>query len=191
MLKARRRELHKITQLFTSDKITLDQWFDQMTAVLLEGHTKASYFGRMLAAQEELAGELVDVLHAQAAVDGEDYYLRGFAEAIYNKDPRYWDAEAEKWKAAAIEDRQDLYLPKMRGTANDAFLRESEPFTMDWLFGLTEKHCIDCLDMNAGNPWKPSEMPTAPGKHELICKLGCDCYLRRSDGVQGFLRVDF
>lgn len=190
MVKARRRELHRLTKLFTAGTIDIAEWFDQFTNVLLEGHTRASHFGRMLAAQQELAGELIDVLAAQAAVDSESYYLRGFAEALMDKDPRYWDAEAEMWLPEAIEDRQDLYLGKMRGTANAAFLRDSHGFDFYWMLGGTEDHCSECPDYAAGSPWAASELPTTPGMNDTPCRFNCLCFLRREDDVYGFRRLD-
>lgn len=191
MVKARRRELHKLTNLFAEGTIDLAQWYDQSVAVLLEGHTRAAYFGRMLALQADVESELVDALAGQAATDAEEYYLRGFAEALLDKDPRYWDADAEKWITDTIQDRQDLYLGKMRGTANGAFLRESVGFYFDWMLGGTEDHCSECPDYAAGSPWAVNELPTHPGNNDTPCRFNCLCFLRREDDVYGFRRLDF
>lgn len=191
MVKARRRELHRVTALLANGEVTPVQWAEQMQAILLEGHTRANYFGRMLAAQEVLESELVDVLAAQAAMDSEDYYLRGFLDAILGKDPRYWDEEAQNWMTGAIQGRQDLYLGFMRGTANNALLRET-PFDVlfDWKLGLVETvHCGDCPDLAAGNPWRADELPTTPGMNQTQCLFHCACWIEREDGVIGFRPV--
>ncbi len=192
MIKARRRELHTITKMFANGEITLAAWHDRCMAILLEGHTRANYFGRMLAAQVELDPENADIFAAVAATDSEEYYLRGFSEALQDLDSRYWDAEAQAWLTDAIEARQDLYLGKMRGTANAAFLRESlDDQLFYWMLGGTEDHCQECPDYAAGSPWRADELPTHPGDNSTPCRFNCLCFLRREDDVYGFRKLDF
>lgn len=190
MVKGRRRELHALTKKLAKGEITVDQWGEAMEGVLLEGHTRGAYYGRMLAMQKQSASELVDVLAGQAALDSETYYLRGFYDALRDKDPRYWDAEAEKWLAGAIEDRQDMYLHRIRGTANAAFLRESPGFFFDWVLGGVEDHCTECPDLAALSPWGSNELYKYPGSNETPCLFNCRCFLKREDDVIGFKPID-
>jgi hypothetical protein len=190
MVKARRRELHKITRLLQKGDIGIEEWYDQSVGVLLEGHTRGAYYGRLLAIQKQAKSDVIDAWAGQAAMDGEEYYLRGFAEALLAKDPRYWDAENERWILGAIEDRQDMYLGKLRGTANAAFLRESSGYFFDWLTGGVEsRHCTECPEYEAASPWGADELPTVPGACDTPCLMECNCFLKREDDVTGFKPV--
>lgn len=191
MIGRRRRELHAITNRLIDDSaFGLDDWFEQFDAILLEGHTHAWQLGRNLAG--DLSDDINDLLRGMDRRDEESYYLRGFLEALRGKDARYWDEELDAWRDDAIKARQDLYLGKMRATANDAFV-ESTPPALDefyWRLGAVEDHCAECPELAELSPYEKATMFTHPGACDTPCKMNCTCYLERGDGVVGFKRVE-
>lgn len=188
MVHARRREMHAITDRLIAKEINVDDWADLMHAAILEGHTKGWQLGRHLSG--DLEDDLNDLLRGLNKADAEKYYLQGFRDALLARDPRYWDEELEEFKES-IKSRQDLYLGKMRGTANEAFVNKSPRNNreFDWVLGGTEDHCEDCPEFAADSPWQADELFAYPGSGETQCKFNCLCHLVRSDGVSGFKPV--
>lgn len=171
-----------ITSRLGKAQISVLDWADMMDAILLDGHTEAAWMGRELGIQEVSARDLVDLVRGRAAADGEQFYLRGFVQALIDKDPRYWDAELEAWREDQIMARQASYLGKMRGTANGAMIEES-PKDKDiwWRLGGTEDHCEECPEWAAMSPFKKGEMPTHPGDNDTPCRFNCLCYIEIDD----------
>ena len=191
MIKARRREMHAATVKLAGKVITSDQWYELMRGVLLEGHTRAAYLGRLVSLQESGAAELADVLAGQAVCDAEEFYLRGFLADLLAKDPRFWDAELETWIEESIKRRQDAYLGRMRGTANEAFLRHSPvDAKFAWKLGATEDHCSECPEYATWGALPETEWPTTPGGNDTPCMFNCKCHFERDDGVTGFAPVE-
>lgn len=191
MVRRRRRELHAITgRLIDDTSFGLDDWFEQFDAILLEGHTAAYEMGRNLAG--DLSDDINDLLRGMAARDEESYYLRGFLEALRARDERYWDAEIDAWRDGAIKARQDMYLGKMRATANDALVDNTPPDLDEfyWRLGAVEDHCEECPQMADLSPFTRDTMFTTPGACETPCKHNCTCHLERVDGRSGFKRFD-
>ncbi len=191
LVKARRREMHAATRKLADGLISLDDWAEMMRGLLLEGHTRGAYFGRILGLQDEVVPELVDVLAGRAAMDGETFYLRGFLDSLKQKDPRYWDAETKQWIEDRIDGRQDMYLGKLRGTANAAFLRSSPVASkFAWRLGGAEDHCEECPEYAAWGFLPEQEWPTHPGDSDTPCRYNCKCHLQRDDDVTGFKPVE-
>lgn len=189
MIAERRREFWLSTAKMVIDEISLDEWGEIGNAVLLEGHTNAAWFGRLLGLQLEGEAILDDVLIGQAASDLESYYYGGFLQNLRDKDPRYWDEELAAWKDAAIKARQDSYLGRMRGTANMSFLRYSGRQDFYWRLGAPEEHCAECPEYAAMSPMPADEWPTAPGENDTPCLFNCGCFFEREDGVTGFSAI--
>jgi hypothetical protein len=191
MLSRRRKEFAAITRKLADGDIDPIEWANLFEASILEGHTHAAHMGRMLALQEVVEAELVDLLRGQAAADAEHFYVQGFFQALLDKDPRYWDEEAEKWNQLAIRQRQDFYLGKMRGTANQAFIEESgDDSEITWHLGGTEDHCTECPEYAGMSPFLKDELPTWPGDNDTPCRFNCLCYIS-IDKVDGFKSVRF
>lgn len=190
MVRQRRREFHAATRRMIDGALSLDDWFDSCDAILLEGHTSAWQMGRNLAG--DLEDDINDLLRGMAARDEESYYLRGFLDALKRRDPRYWDEELEAWRADAIAARQDMYLGKMRGTANRAFV-DHTPADLDefyWRMAAIEDHCSECPELESLSPFASDTLFTVPGASDTPCRYNCLCYLERVDGRQGFARLE-
>lgn len=190
MARKARGRLHAITDSLTVGDIDLREWFERFDSILLDAHTTAYGMGRNLAG--DLEDDINDLIRGMEARDAESYYLRGFLDALRGLDERYWDAEAEKWKADAIKSRQDLYIGKVRGTANEAFV-EHTPADLDefyWTLGGTEDHCSECPELADLSPFTKSTLFTYPGAADTPCKFNCLCHLERVDGLSGFKRID-
>jgi hypothetical protein len=190
MILARRRDLHGATRRLVQGAINLDDWFDLFEATLLEGHTASWQMGRHLAG--DLEDDINDLLRGMAARDAESYYLRGFLDALRARDPRYWDDENAAWDEGAIRARQDMYLGKMRGTANQAFV-DHTPSELDewwWIMSANEDHCAECPELQDLSPFTRDTLFTVPGASDTPCMYNCLCYLKRGDGRRGFDRVE-
>lgn len=190
MVKARRRELHAIADKFAASEITDAEWAKLFESVLLEGHTSAWQMGRHLAG--DLTENLDDLLWGLAKSDEPAIDLRGFWSAIRDKDPRYWNDALEEWNAEAIKARADLYLPGMRGSANESFVKytASENAEFWWRLGGAEHHCEDCPRLAELSPFTKSTMIAQPGSRDTACREGCTCFWERDDGVESFKQAE-
>lgn len=189
MLTKQNATLKAITARLESGSIDIAEWFDQMAAALLEGHTSAAHMGRMLAEQKAVKADLVDLLQGQAASDKELYYLRGFANDLLAKDPRYWDATFSEWRTDAIAQRQAMYLPKMRGTANYTFIEESKADAeIIWHDSQGPNECEECPQYAELSPYTKATMWTWPGEYGTPCRQNCQCWIS-INGVVGFKPV--
>lgn len=123
----------------------------------------------------------------QGYTDTEGNYHRGFIEDLRAKDPRYFDELTGDVKTAAIDARTDLYVGKMRGSANRSFVDASPAdSTFTWKLGAAD-HCLECpgnatilVDVTA------DELYAYPGDGSTECLGNCTCVLERNDGVTGF-----
>lgn len=191
MMAKRRREFKAITKKLADGLITPVEWADLFEAILLEGHTQAAHLGRILADGEQSKESIDDLLRGTAATDEERFFLHGFKDALEALDSRYWDAENQVWLEDAITDRQANYLPKMRGTANSAWLDESPAdASITWHDSDGPDECNDCHDYADLSPYTKDELPTVPGACRTPCLYNCNCWLT-IDGVTGFKPVKF
>lgn len=184
MVRRRQRELHRLTDKLAKGEITADEWADRFDAVLLEGHTQAQVLGRRLAG-DATAESLNDLLVAITAKDREAQYLARFLRDI--KDGLLNDVQG-KLKANKVKNRQNLYLGRMRGTANKAFVTHT-PTDLDWFawrLGGRENHCSICPTLAAQSPWSKDTLWTFPGEGDTPCLGHCKCFLQRVDGRMGF-----
>lgn len=190
MVKKRRRELHALTGHLYSGKIDIDSWYEGFKAILLDGHTSAWELGRNRSG--DLEDDINDLLRGLGKADQEEVYLRGFWQKLHAKDPRYWSEADKEWNVATITARQDLYLGKMRGTANEAFVIHTEPELdkFKWQDTGSPEECDVCPEIAASGPYTSATIPTYPGAGDTPCHGYCECILVRTDGVKGFARVE-
>lgn len=191
MVATRRKQFASLTRKLSKGDLDPYEWAAFMEAILFDGHTNAALLGRRLAKQKWVRAALIDMARGQAATDAEHVHLHGFLEALSAKDPRYWDESTKSWIEPAILDRQTLYLGKMRGTANQAFIAETPADSLvHWRLGGSEDHCAHCPEYAALSPFEKSELPTWPGDNDTPCRFNCLCYIEIDD-ITGFAPVRF
>lgn len=186
MIRRRRRELRNVTEQLARGDITAQTWADRFDSILLSGHSRAWHLGRHLAGDTSEFGE-DDRLAGMAAKDPEGEYLNAFLGDLLKRDPRYFDEDGNL-RSDAVMNRGNLYLGKMRGTANEAFVAASdEDEQFDWVLGGAEKHCEDCPRIAKLSPFDKTTLWTHPGQGDTECLGNCKCFIRRrSDRLTGF-----
>lgn len=180
-----RAQLADLNQKLADGRLSLHDWQHEFYKVLQDGHYKAALLGTSRAGQKKIDSTALQLM-AKAKADEEMHFLSGFAASIHLKDPRYVD-ENGNIKPGSLESRTDLYVGKMRGTANEAFGEASkEDALWTWVLG-PELHCPDCphwASIVVKVLW--SAVPTTPGAGDTACLGHCGCELVRDDGVTGF-----
>jgi len=180
-------ELDKIAGRLFSGKITPEKWYEEAAAQILAGHVDSWRLGRMLSG--DLRGPNDDdVLLGERLFSGQNDFLLGFYDRIEAGD--YTDEEGN-WREDLLRQHQRAYVSSMRATANEAFVEASEDSEeFDWVPGPAE-HCESCLAFARRGPYSKLTIPAYPGDGSTECVFNCHCRLRRrSDGLEGFARVD-
>lgn len=183
-------EVHAATKELADGGLTVHGWNDKVDQALLQGHTDAWKLGRQrsgdvspLNADDHIAG--------REKKDLESQWLDGFRDDIENG--RY-TLEDGTLNAAAIESRLNLYVGKLRGTANEAFAETSDDEDQFiWELRGAENHCEDCPDIAALSPFTKETLFAYPGSGDTECLGNCGCVLVRIRGEtreEGFDRVD-
>ncbi len=186
-----RQKLRGLNGRLESGQIDVDQWADEYYKVVYEGHLKAAALGQSRAGLKQLDhNELLRIARQKA--DEETEFIHGFASTLKAKDPRYHDPDTGSLKRGSLEPRTDLYVGKMRGTANEQFVEASPADALwTWHLGANEDHCPDCPRYAAAIHHVPIEEVFAfPGQGDSACLGHCDCHLERDDGVRGFKNND-
>lgn len=186
-MRAARQKLLDLNQRLERGRITPDDWAEEFYQVVYDGHLQAAALGQSRAGLKQLDLNALKAIARQKA-DEESEFIQGFKGALNAKDARYHDPETGALRPGSMESRTDLYVGKMRGTANEQF-GEASPAESRWTWrlGAVEKHCPDCPRLAAiikDRPW--SEVFEYPGQGGTACLGHCDCRLVRSDGVEGF-----
>jgi hypothetical protein len=186
-MKAAQKELHGLNDDLESGRIDAETWADKFHEILFDGHSESWAMGQLRAGVTDVdVDEQFKV--ARQMADEESEFLQGFLDAINNKDPRYV-GEDGKIVPDSLDDRTNLYVGKMRGTANQGLVDGSDDDAeFDWVLGATEQHCEDCPDLADLSPYTKESLPSPPGSGDTECLGNCDCELVRSDGVKGFPR---
>lgn len=189
-VKRTRTNLHDIADKLKSGEITNETWAEQFDKTLAKAHGKAHALGRNLAGDPAIH-DIADSVAGRTIADLESGYLQGFLTDLHNKDPRYFSEDGEL-DADAVKDRMDLYLGRLRGTGNEAFVETSEPTeSWDWIDSGGPNECEDCSYLASGSPYSIDTLPTHPGANDTPCLSNCRCHLTRaSDGKSGFLPLD-
>lgn len=184
MVQQRRRELVALANKLGAESLTPGAWADLFNAVLQKGHGKAWFLGRVLAGDLRPFGD-TDVLKGIAKADEDADYLRGFLDDLLARDPRYWDEDGVRLRQ--VLNRMNLYIGKMRGTANEALV-ESSPKNIEWYWrlGAAEEHCQDCPQLAALSPYSRDANLGYPGSGDTECLGNCTCYIELSNGLRGF-----
>lgn len=179
--------LHGLNRDLELGKIDPAEWSTKFDELLLEGHRSAVELGRARGGGPALSDDEA-FLRARGAKDTEAEFLKGFEDAIRAKDGRYFDDNG-RLRPGSLDWRTSLYVGRMRGTANEAFVEADPDSSYTWELGGTEEHCEDCPVMAAGSPYSSDTLPSYPGDGSTECLGNCDCVLVRSDDVRGFPRA--
>jgi hypothetical protein len=103
-------------------------------------------------------------------------------------DPRYFDGDGS-FRPGSLDPRTDLYVGRMRGSANEAFAKgsfEDDPKAeFVWQLG-SEDSCEDCPEKAADSPYTEDTLYSYPGDGDTECLGNCKCILVRQDGATGF-----
>ena len=195
-MRAVAKRLEDVNNRLTSGKLSVDEWATEFDAELLEGHLTALRLGFERAGsfdydESRLAGV------ARGIKDTESEFLTGYTGSegewhpgwIANlKDPadlRYHDQDGNL-RPGSLDSRADLYVGKMRGSANQAFVEASpEDTEYDWDLSGGES-CGDCIELSEGGPYTADTLYTYPGWGDTECLGRCACVVIRSDGQRGF-----
>ena len=165
-----------------------DDLYLGMDAILQEGHADSWRLGRQLGGDFSHVQGL-DSLMGRIQADNDSYFLRGFVQDLEDRVARYWDSDGPKRNM--IGGRAKLYLGRMRGTANHAFMQASDPEVLfNWELR-AEDHCGDCPQLAALSPYTRDANLGYPGDGSQQCRGNCKCILIRADGVTGFGRADY
>lgn len=169
----------RLTQKLVDGKITPTEWHDALEALLMEGHSNAWQIGRTLGGADVSDFNDSDLYAGRGYKDVEADYLARFLDAIQNG--AFTDEETGTIIASRIDNRARLYLGKMRGTANDAFVYGS-PDEADfyWKLGAPEEHCEECPQLaELFNPSKKEHLFATPGSGDTPCLGNCYCHIER------------
>lgn len=182
------RRLRWATLRLLDRRTVPSDWYFDVATALQDGHVGAWRAGR------HLAGDLapnspLDVLAGQAIMDEEAFWLQRFVADLEAE--RYVDADG-RLRVELVQQRLALYVSKLRGTANQAFVEHARPDEVfEWRLGAVERHCDDCPRLAAMSPWARDELFTYPSQGGTPCLGNCKCILvRASDGMRAFAPLD-
>lgn len=164
---------------------------ETMADILSDAHEGAASVGRRRTGDEHVFSEEDRVL-ADRVMEGERSFVNAFMDDI--RAGRYWDSTEERIVFAAIFARALMYLARLSGTANEAYVEASgDGYTWTWVLDPLAEHCetesgecLDCPTLAAGGPYTAETLPTYPGAGDTLCLLGCRCHIERDDGRRGF-----
>lgn len=160
-------------------------WGDGMDAMLYRGHADAITIGRHLAGDRS-AQTAEDLLLAVDIKDKEAEWLNKFVSDLEHG--RYTLSDGS-YNLPAIQSRANLYVEKIRASANEAFVETSEDDELfNWVMG-GDEHCDECPMLQAASPLSKNELYTYPGEGSTPCLSNCKChFVRVSDGKVGLKR---
>jgi hypothetical protein len=161
--------------------VAIDRFGERMIDFLTRAHSQAAYLGRYRAGDTS-PKDGDDLAFAMRVVRGEDVFLARFEDAL--RAGRYTNEDGTL-NTAAIQVRADLYLRRVRGTANETWALTT-PGEIHWEIDTSAENCEDCLRHRAGSPYTWERLPTYPRAGETRCVTGCRCKLIAEGGGRSF-----
>lgn len=120
----------------------------------------------------------------------EEQYFRGFLGALTRDNPRFWDAETERWREDQIARRAGSYTPKMESSAGFGWVDNHGPQQrFAWILGQAD-HCASCPVYADLSPYWRETLPTVPREGQSECLYNCRCTLETVEGVASFAPVE-
>ena len=168
-------------------QISEDEWYAKANQLIQDGHAEAIRLGQLRAGvrPDDIDSDAIKV-QARGVSDTESEFLQGFLADLKNG---VYSDDNEDLRPGSFDWRSDLYVGRMRGSANQAFA-ESSSDDDRWTWELGEDdHCADCPDYAEIIVDVPiDEVFAYPGDGSSECLGNCTCVLVRSDGRRGFER---
>ncbi len=133
-----RQESRNITQRLVNGEISADDWYQQFSNELYEGHLRAFSMGWIHSGSDDLESmEVRAALRAREMLDHESQFLLPFVDDL---EGRYLTDDG--YLTRRIMWRMGLYIKRIRGTFNEAFV-DGTPDLMEiyWRLSATELHC--------------------------------------------------
>jgi hypothetical protein len=181
--------VRKLANRLASGALTAEGFVDELAALLDDAHAHAALLGRQLGG-DFAPFEDDDREFGARVVDEEAEYLFGFQEALQARDPRYFDGDS--LRVEAVIRRANMYLGRLRSTANESFILTDLEADYAWEMLATE-HCVECPVLASDGPYSGEELLALgkwPGHPSLPCKFNCGCVIvRLTDGQFGFSRL--
>jgi hypothetical protein len=180
MLDGKRGEVKDTVFRHVAGILPTEDFCREVRQILLRGHAMAGYLGR------RRAGDMApydqdDTTFGQMLTAEQQPFLDGFVADLAGD--RY-EGEDGRPMALPILRRAEMYVDRMRGSANEAFVLASSPRDLlYWRLGGAEHHCDGCPAIAAGNPYNASTLPAFPADASQPCRTNCRCHLERGDGV--------
>jgi hypothetical protein len=182
MLTGKRGEVKDIVFRHVAGILPAESFEDEVRSVLIRGHAQAGYLGRRRAG-DFAPYDADDTEFGRMIAEEQQEFLQGFVEEL--REGRY-EGEDGRPLAEPILRRAQLYVERMRGSANEAFRLASLPKEqIEWRLGSAD-HCSQCLALAAGSPYATDVLRQVPRDDSTICRQNCACLLVRDDGVTAF-----
>jgi hypothetical protein len=181
--RAARRRARRLVEQYAAEKITAEEFGERFRDLLADRHGRAGYLGRRRGGADwDMDDD--DREFGEVIADDEQVFLDQFVLDLALG--RYRTAKGEP-DVEAMDRRAQLYVRKLRGTSNEAFVGTADSADeIEWHLSAAE-HCADCRSYGAGSPYKPDALPAYPGDGKSACITNCKCRLRRvSDKREGF-----
>ncbi|OGF05248.1 MAG: hypothetical protein A2W00_04685 [Candidatus Eisenbacteria bacterium RBG_16_71_46] len=162
--------------------MSVSEFGDFMRTLLSEAHAQAAYLGRSLAGSAAAFGE-ADLLFGASVMAEQESYLASFLADI---ESGKYTLEDGTLNLARIGRRAEMYVDRLLGTANEAWVRTLPPETVLWWKLSVVDHCADCPVLADGSPYTAATVPGFPGDASTACRTNCKCWLERETGETGF-----
>jgi hypothetical protein len=179
MLSGKRGEVKDLVFRHVAGLLPPDEFGRELHAILLRGHATAGYLGR------KRAGDMApydadDTEFGKMIAAEQQPFLDGFVADLEGS--RY-EGEDGRQMALPILRRAEMYVDRMRGSANEAFVLASGPRELFWWKRHSSESCPGCEAIAAGNPYNASTLPAFPADASQPCRTNCRCRLERGDGI--------
>jgi len=182
LLAQKRVEVANLARHVVAGTLTPEDWAERMRAILIQGHARAGFLGR------QRGGDLApydsdDTEFGRMVAADEQPFLDRFHADL--ESGRYEDEDG-RLLLLPVLGRAEMYVQRMLGTANEAFLGTSGSELIWWLLGDSEESCDECPALAAGSPYTAATLSRTPGDCSTPCMTNCKCRLARADGITGF-----
>jgi hypothetical protein len=183
LLAHKRAEVKDLARHLVAGTLGPQEWADRMRAALVTGHARAGYLGRTRGG-DVAPFDADDTEFGRMVADDEQPFLDRFRQDL--ESGRYEDEDG-RLLLLPVLGRAAMYVDRMLGTANEAFVGTSGSDLLWWKLGPSESgSCEECPKLAAGSHYRASELTRTPGDCSTPCVSNCKCWISREDGISGF-----